>query len=247
MKKNSLWISLLVMASILLAACGTAGASSQVQGDAQNNTANVDNSTGTSGNAPFGNTGELPLAMKLGLGIIQLDKTDTPLDATQVTQLLTLWKAMRSLSENQTTAAEEIDAVVNQIQSTLTADQLAAIEAMQLTNQNLFTILQDMGIENVPGFGGAGRGGEITDEMRATAQAMRDSGDFPRPGSGGGMFSGPGDGPGQGPGGGQFQEMSPEARETAIAERGGFRGFSQGVNPLLLQAIIQFLEGKAQQ
>ena len=91
--------------------------------------------------------------------------------------------------------------------------------------------------------------GQLTEEQQATAEAMRESGEFPGPGGGlspgGGM--GLGSGGGMGPGGGEFggdTGITPEMRETAMAERGNGtrRGF--GINTQLLEAIITFLEAK---
>jgi len=58
---------------------------------------------------------------------------------------------------------------------------------------------------------------------------------------GGGPGRGPGSGPGSGPGG---EGLSPEMRETAMAERGGFQRVNLGLPGPMLDAIIEFLEGK---
>jgi len=73
---------------------------------------------------------------------------------------------------------------------------------------------------------------------------MRESGGLPRGGFGGDF---PGGGPGGGFGG-EGGQLSPEARETAIAERGGFAraGANLGLNPVLVDAIINFLQAKVE-
>ena len=88
--------------------------------------------------------------------------------------------------------------------------------------------------------GAAGRFGNMTPEQQATMQAARESGQLPagRPGGGSGV-------PGLKPGGGSG-EFDPDARATAIAERGGIRGANLGVNPMLLDAVIDLLESKVQ-
>jgi len=110
--------------------------------------------------------------------------------------------------------------------------------------QDMSSVMETLGIEG--NFGGFG---EMSEEMQATMEAVRESGDFPGGGPGGDF---PGGGPdGLGPGGG-FRggfggaEMDPSARETAIAERGGARGAGFGINSFLLNGIIEFLEAKIQ-
>lgn len=46
-----------------------------------------------------------------------------------------------------TAASEEIEAVVEQIQETMTTEQLYAIEAMELTGEDIFATMQDLGID----------------------------------------------------------------------------------------------------
>jgi hypothetical protein len=209
-----------------------------------NGNTNADSSNGDASNPGF----DLPLGTKLILGTVKLDETDYAVDADQASQLLPLWKALRSLGESDTAAQAEIDAVISQIEDTMTSEQMKAIEAMGLTMQDFASVAQTLGIET--GFG-AGSFGEVNPEMRATAQAMRESGDFPAPPDGAIIVGPGGDGTGGGfgPGGGQGfggQDLSPEARQTAIAERSGTRGASLGMNTALLDAIIEFLTAKTQ-
>ena len=175
----------------------------------------------------------LSVPMQLVMGTFMLEDTELTVDSAQAAQLLPLWKAARSLGSSDTAAAEEVGAVYNQIQETMTPEQIAAIAAMQIGREDMFEVVQELGLS----FGGGG--GDFTPEMQATAQAARASGQgFPggfggRPGGGGG--------PGGGAGG---AGLSPEGRETAIAERGGTRGAGPGVNPAYLEAVILLLEGK---
>jgi hypothetical protein len=181
---------------------------------------------------------EMPTEMTLMVGTVKLDETAYAVDAQQASALIPLWKALRSLSESDTAAEAEIEAVINQITETMTLEQMQAISDMDLTMQDFASVAEILGLE-MSGFGG-GNFGEITPEMQATREAMRDSGEFPGPGGGMGL------GGGQGPGGGfgSSTEMDPAARETAIAERGGMRGAGLGISSQLLDAIIEFLEAK---
>jgi hypothetical protein len=254
MKKRTISISLLLLASIFVSACSTAGQSVALEVGTTPSAAEGNNSAGTAENTadetpePVRDNlrtrlveGETPLAMMLILGTFKLEKTDFAIDSAQAAGLLPLWKALRSLSESETVASEELQAVINQIQDTMTAEQIAAIETMDLTMQDLGAIAEELGLE-LDSFGG--RFAELSPEMQATREAARESGQFP----GGGQGTGPGGGiPGSGPGGGQGfagGELSPEARQTAIAERGGVRGAQLGVNPFLLETVIEFLEAK---
>jgi hypothetical protein len=179
---------------------------------------------------------EMPLAMTLALGTFKLEESEHPVDPDQATEMLVLWKAARSLSESDNTAAEEMDAVINQIQDAFSPEQLAEIEEMGISFQDMRAIAEQMGIEL--GFGSGGFG-DLTPEQQATMEAARESGQFPRGGFGGDF---PGSGPGGGPGG---AGMSPERRETAMAEDSGFQRVNLGLPQPILEAVIDFLEGRA--
>lgn len=241
MKKIFLLIGFLFTITLAITACGSVDQTSMASSADTSPAVSEVEGTPSPGDESFRlglNEGETPLAMKLSLGSIKLDQTDYPISADQAGELLPLWKALRSLSESDTAATEEVEAVLNQIQDTMTPEQITAIEGMQLTGEEMRSMFEELGIE---AGNGPGNFGNLTPEMQATRQAARESGQVQGMGPGGGMGF-PGGGPGGGfPGGG---EISPEARETAIAERGGTRSANSGVNPFLLEAVINFLESK---
>jgi len=206
-------------------------------------TADADQSTGGE-NLTDEFSFETPLEMQLMLGTVKLEETEYPIDAEQASELLPLWKALRSLISSETAAQAEVDAVISQIQETMTDEQMKTIEEMALIMADFAAVAETLGIET--GFGG--RLGDISPEMQATMEARRDSGEFQGPGGGFGPGEGFGPGGGQGPGGGFLggAEMDPAARQTAIAERGGVRGAGFGINSALLNGIIEFLEAKIQ-
>ncbi|MBN1665601.1 MAG: hypothetical protein JW862_00870 [Anaerolineales bacterium] len=185
--------------------------------------------------------GELNLETSLIMGTVLLEESTYAVDAEQAAALLPLWKALRSLSSSETAAQVEIDAVIAQIEETMTTEQLAAIAAMQLSMQDMPAVSEILGIEET---GGGNRSGELTPEMQATQQAARESG--AAPGSGMGPGGGLGTGGGTGPGGGEFANLTPEEREAIQAERGGMRGARLGVNTGLLDGLIEFLTAKTQ-
>lgn len=239
MRKNTLLLSILFVGLLFLTACSSAGQASSTSGGDLN-----------LGESPAAIPDpETPLAMQLALGTFKLDETENPIDAEQAATLLPLWKAARSLSQSETVATEELQAVINQVEEAMTSDQLRAILAMNLTFEDMGAIAEELGLEFGPG-----RFNDLSPEMQATMQAARESGqlppggfgpggDFPGGGPGGGLGAGGGGGPGGGFG--QGEGLSPEVRQTAIAERGGFRQVDLGVPSLLLDSLIEFLENKA--
>jgi hypothetical protein len=58
---------------------------------------------------------------------IRLEDTPLAVTADQAKTLLPLWEMLQSLSSSSTAATEEIDAVVNQIKSTMTSEQMDEI------------------------------------------------------------------------------------------------------------------------
>jgi len=224
MKTNFLVVILVV--SLLLVACTTNGQGNIVQASSSNTTRSPNSN---------GYVAEMPITMKLALGTIKLDESNYPVTPDQAKELLPLWKALRTLSKSDTAASQEIEAVQRQLQSTMTDQQLKAIDDMDLTFQDMRTIAEKLGINL--GFGGGGA--NMSPELRETAQAARQSGQGGRLG---GEFFGP---PGGGPGGlGGQSGSSQEARQTAMAQFSNQRGANLGVNPALLDAIIEFLNAK---
>ena len=218
--KKTQSLSILLILSILflpLVACtGAAGATTQSAGAST----------------------DLPLASQLALGTLKLDETSYPIDEAQAAELLPLWKALRALSSSDTTAPQEIEALVKQIQNILTAEQVKAITDMQLSNEDLVAFMQEQGP-----MGAAG--GRPTDaSAQATRQARIESGAAggrPGSGQGGGPGAGGGFGGGMPPDGGGFGGgMVPQTTGTPSAVRQN----SSGINIFLVNLVIQFLETK---
>ena len=161
----------------------------------------------------------------------------------QAVELLPVWQVYQEVSTSDTVAQAEVDALIEQIQETLTTEQMDAINGMNLTQQDIFTIMQECGIQ----FGGG---------QNANQGGGSQNGDVPSGGfQGGGGFPG-GDGgfPGGAPpdgggvpggdfGGGAPQGMSEDQIATAQAARQG-----QGrdmMSPMLINALIELLKSKA--
>jgi len=220
MKKT---IFLIIILTLLLAACG--------------GTAETAPSTGSSDTAPNTDINkesfdiesrELPISSALAIGTLKLEETDQAVAPDQAADLLPLWQVLNSLTTSDTAAPEEIEAILEQIQETMTDEQMAAIEAMELTGEDMFATIQELGIE----FGS----GEGRPEGAGTGQ-----------GPGGGGFPGGGP-PGSGPGG-SFggEELSPDQIATAQARRAeGGSGFGSRMLTALIPAVIDLLESKVE-
>jgi hypothetical protein len=123
MNKKIFWITLALFTLILTACASTAG---------------------TTGTAPSGEgtADELPVQTKLILGTINLEETDNAITAEQAKELIPMFYVLQDLNESDTAAQEEIDGLVNQIQETMTAEQVQAIDDMSLTRRDMFAITQ---------------------------------------------------------------------------------------------------------
>lgn len=232
MKKTltCLGVSILV---VVLAACG--GASATLP----------DQSSSAAGlSADYENA--LPVEMQLAVGTLLLDGTENEVDSATSAQLVTLWKAARSLSESDSTAQAEIDALYKQIEETMTPARIEAISDMQITRQDMTQVFQDMGLE----FGNLSeRFGTLTPEMQATAEAARESGQFPGNGAGLRRFEGgaPGEGFTGGPPGGIPDggfPSGPGASANSDNTEQATRNRGSGLVGPVYDALIQYLEGK---
>ena len=172
--KKKMWILALIILALFLAGC---------QGE---NTPEVEAGALNTNYAEDA----LPIDTQLIVGTINLEETELAIDAEMAEELLPLWKMYKSLVESDITVQEEITALINQIQDTMTSEQIEAIVSMELTKEDMATLNQGMGQrpdgakeEGSGGFGGgqgggmpgAGAGGaDMSPEEIATAQAMRE-------------------------------------------------------------------------
>ena len=218
---------------IVLAACGAKPSTTNGQ-------------TGSSGNNPVANgtpgarnlTQPLPLAESLVIGTFKLSGTSNALTPTQAAALVPLWQAYAQLTSSNTAAQAEIDAVVSQIQTTMTPGQVQAITAMKLTRQDMFTTMSSLGLTN--GFGNNASG---TPEFRGTPRASGGGS-----GGGGGFFTGGGGGgfPGGGGGGVPGTGGNGSTRPTPNATQQALRAqFANRIPSSLMNALISMLQKTA--
>ena len=90
-----------------------------------------------------GSTGKLPVQTQLILGTVLLEETDYAVTTEQAAQLLPMWYVLQDLNESAAAAQEEKDGLVNQIQETMTDDQIKAIADMQLTREDMLALMQN--------------------------------------------------------------------------------------------------------
>lgn len=245
-KTANLWVGILVL-SLLLAACG--GAANQAGSTTQTTTSTSDQGASS-----------LSKVNKLLVGTLKLEDTDQAVTADEATQLLPLWQAYRSLSSSQTAAEQEVDALLNQIQSTMSSDQVNAIEAMNLTNTDMLDLMQSMGgvmvVRGTPnpdstpgfdvygqgfppgGFQGGGEGGPSTDSSGTTRNFRSGGGDGPVIIQGG---PGIGGDAGSAIGGQTMIQGTPDPSIQATAEA-RFSTQASQVNTMLLNVLITKLE-----
>ncbi len=186
----------------------------------------------TSGTQGGSSTGELPASTQLILGTIKLEGTAQAVTAKQAVELLPLWQTMKVLAASDTAAQQEKDALIAQIQETMTAEQMQAIQGMNLSRQDMASLMQEQGRAS----GGSQNGN--SQNRSSSSNSGRNSG------RGGGFFPGgaPPDGGFGGGFGGQGQTLSKEQIATVQAAR---QANANSISPLLLNAVIEYLQKKA--
>jgi hypothetical protein len=115
--------------------------------------------------------GALPVRNQLALGTLQLRGTANEVTPEQAAQLVTLWQALRSTSKSGGAAQVEINALLGQIEESMTSDQLAAIGDLQLTQADIQAWAKANGLTLGTGSGQPGSGQSLSPEARATRQA----------------------------------------------------------------------------
>jgi len=181
--KHYIIIMLTLVLTLALAACGSSTSTPPLDPSASTSPAGSDTSASTSpaGSdtsatpvpAATSSVGRLdmsyedaPLSARtiLMLGTLNLAGTENAVTPEQATQLLPLWQLLRSSITTGGGAQEELDALLAQIEETMTAAQIEAINAMQITQAAMSAWAASSGFSPSP-------------EMQVTMQAtMRASG-----------------------------------------------------------------------
>lgn len=168
--------------------------------------------------------------MKLLVGTLKLEGTDQAVTTAQAAELLPLWQVYSELLTNNTSAQAETDALLAQIEDTMTNEQMQAINAMNFTQQEFLALMQEQGVgKSLPSASSSNN----TTGSQSSGMAPPDSGGMPMgDAGGGGMPMGDAGGP-MGSAGG----MSSTGSATSTTP----------MNPasLLINSLIELLQGKS--
>ncbi len=226
--KRKIVLPVLMISVLLLSACGSANPSRSF-------------STQQSGTNQQGQ--ELALSEKLAIGTLKLEGTPNAVTAKQASDLLPLWQVYSSLITSDTAAQQEKDALAQQIQETMSPTQVQAIDGLNLTQRDVFTSMQQLGIS-------------ASAQVNANGTPQPNGGGFPRGGEtfffggggggGGGNFTGGANRNGGGGGNGGTQ-LNPNQIATLQARRSANGGSFNNTRLLtpLVQAVIKLLESKS--
>jgi hypothetical protein len=118
--------------------------------------------------------GALSARNQLAIGTLELNGAPNAITPGQAETLLPLWQALLSTQKSGAAAQAEVNALLEQIESGMTTEQLAAISAMQLTQNDLQAWAAANGITLGSGSGqpGQGMGQALSPEERAARQAQ---------------------------------------------------------------------------
>jgi hypothetical protein len=165
------------------------------------------------------------------------------LQASVAADQLSLLDAQKALDDLYDTAAQaEIDALYDQIEGTMTAEQVQAIAEMNPTQEDIAALMESLGLDNANAAGGFQGGNPPQGFNPDDLPEGFSPGNFP----GGGQMGSGGD-QGQGPGGGNFGgDIDPETLATMEARREEMGGsFRNRANLFLVEPLIELLEERA--
>ncbi len=120
--------------------------------------------------------GALSQKLLLSLGSMELANTEYALNAEQAGLMLFYWQALNNMTASGNSATEEVAAILTQIEEAFTAEQITAINAMQLNSESLQVWATENQVTMGTGAGagggqGQGGGGGMDADARATKQA----------------------------------------------------------------------------
>lgn len=228
-------IGVLIIVVLLLTACGTESGDVQEIDNAGDTALNSEDNGDVSSSdqrreelrGDFRETA-LPPVTQLVVGTLLLEETELAMDTELAVTLIPYWKLYINLTESDTTAPEELDALVTEIEGLMTTDQINYIAELQLTQEDMYTLINELG---------------VMEQLRPKAVGDTEGGGFNRPD---GMPEGfqPG-GEGRPGGGVGIEGMDPEMQVTMQARREDEGGMFSRMNIPLVEALVSLLEGKS--
>ena len=192
-------------------------------------------STSQSQPNPQSNFSNQPLEDKLAVGTLKLEGTQQAVTAAQAKTLLPLWKAVKTMSASNTTAAAEMTALYSQIEDAMTAQQIQAIKDLNLSAADMQALMQPNSSQQ------SGSAAQSPAEGASSSQFQGGPAGDPGGGPGGGVGAPPDAGggiPGTGIGMGLQITTTPVAGKSGAAMRGS-------MNLMFVDSVIQLLTKRA--
>ncbi len=196
-------LTLLAVLALVLTACGSASTSA--------------------GAGSATSTVSLPAQTELLVGLFKLEGTAQALTKEQAAALLPIWQVMKELLSSDTAAQAEVSALAEQTRTQLTDAQWKAIQAMNLTPQDVMAVLQEKG--TVGGTSNVSNGTASRGSSRSA-------------GNGGGPGGPPPDG------GGAIMGSAPAGTGSTTSAASSSTA-ATGLPSALIDAFLQLLETRA--
>jgi hypothetical protein len=157
---SSLFVLVLIL-SFALSACSSPLASTTVLPQAQSTS-----------------IAQQSITSKLGIGILKMEGTSQAVTATQASTLLPLWKAVYKMGNDKSASKIEVAALYDQIQETLTTDQVSSIQKITYTQTELADLIQKYG-SNATGLSASVSSSSTSSSSQAGAGGPPDLGGGP--------------------------------------------------------------------
>ncbi len=173
----------ILILSLALTACGT---STETESSVDANDTNIETAPSVnisteayvSPNMDTSYDDALSARLQLNLGSLKLAETNTPITPEQAKSMLPFWQGLFNMTRSGNSAQAEVNALLGQIEASLTPDQLAAIREMKLISADIQSWAAASGTsigsgsgQAGTGQGGGGGGSGMSPEARATKQA----------------------------------------------------------------------------
>ena len=117
----------------------------------------------------------LNIESKLEMGTLKLEGTGNAVTTSEAVTLLPLWQKAKTLIDTPARANADIQTAFTDIQNAMTADQMSAIDQMNLTQSDLQTMMQQLGIQVTPLASGGTPFPTLSADERATRTAQRET------------------------------------------------------------------------